>query len=188
MEATALPRLPDLELDEDGWIRRNGRGRVFGAVAAAVNGLFYAAIVVLALSAAESPREFLFGVGMGALLFGWIIWLSFRTSIRILRAGVRIGGDEIVVLGPVRTWRVPVQDAVRFLPGHQPSGFAGEVLRSTHGVLLERSQGRPVSVWALHSVHWTGEAGTREGAERWQPVADWMNELLDGRRDRSDLL
>jgi len=87
MDVKASRAPAEVTVYEDGWIRRTSKGMIVGAFLAAANAIFYVAIIGLVLSAAESVREVLLGVGIGLLVFGWIIWLSIRASLRILKAG-----------------------------------------------------------------------------------------------------
>src|SRR5271166_1386539 len=67
--------------------------------------------------------------------------LALRTALRVLRSGVTISGETVVVLGPVRTRRVPLAEAENFVPG---LGVAGR----QPTISLRRGRQPSVGVWA----------------------------------------
>ena len=67
--------------------------------------------------------------------------LAARTALRVLRSGVTINDETVVVLGPVRTRRVPLAEAENFAPG---LGAAGR----QPTISLRRGREPSVGVWA----------------------------------------
>ncbi|HEU5061910.1 MAG TPA: hypothetical protein VFT79_02015 [Solirubrobacterales bacterium] len=180
MIAAAQPDL-DIVVDDQGWVRRRPWGTFLGSLFAAVNALFYGVLFGLGLGLGvagsmveKEPLAYLVCMAM----FGGLAFLCARAAIRMLRAGVRISPEGVVVRGPLRTWSIGRTDAVRFVPGEQENGL----LLCTYGALLERGGGRLVPIWGLRSIQPTTEEGLEEGRTRWQPVCDQLNDLLSANK------
>jgi hypothetical protein len=172
--AAAQPDL-GIAVDEEGWVRRRSWGTFLGSLFFGANAILYGGLTGLGLGVAgsvlgEEPVGYLVCMAM----FAGLAFVSGRAAVRMLRAGVRISPEGVVVRGPLRTWRVGRADAVRFVPGEQEIG----PLICTYGVLLERSRGQMVPIWGLRSMQLTTEEGLEEGRTRWQPVCDRLDELL----------
>jgi hypothetical protein len=164
--------------DAEGWVRRRKWWIFVVSVLAAIIALFWTGLIVLAAATADSAKEAARMLGMGIVVFGFPIFASARAALRMPRAGVRISAEDVVVVGPLWTWRVNLHKAIQFVPGRQRSWYAGELLRGTYGVLLERRSGSPVPIWGLRSTVATTEEGLEEGRTSWQPVCDHLNALL----------
>ena len=175
MEIAAAQSDLGIVVDEKGWIRRRSWGTSLGSLFLAGNAILYGGLFGFGLSVVGSMLgEEPVGYLVCMTTFGGLALVSARAAVRMLRAGVRISSEGVVVQGPLRTWRVGRADAVRFVPGEQEDGL----LLCTYGVLLERSRGRLVPIWGLRSMQLTTEEGLEEGRNRWQPVCHWLDELL----------
>ena len=168
----------DVVRDAEGWIRRRHWETSAVAVFAAANAIFYAAVLGWAFANVEADEDLLEIVLFASVGLGIPITVAAYFAVRLPRVGIRMSGDGIVVRGPVRTWHVDLRDTERFIHGQLRSAFAGELLRCTYGVQLERRKGAPVPVWALRSGQWNNEEGLGEGADAWRPVCRRLNEEL----------
>lgn len=145
MSSHAQPRpMPPADLTEIApgrWIRNRRRTRVWSALAA-VWSLFVASrLLVGGGTSASNPAGVLLAL---AALYLPLAGLGLVLTVRVARAGVRIGPEGIVIRGPFRTHAVTLNSALRFSPGLQ--GRAGN---GTPCPMLERRGDRAVGVWAL---------------------------------------
>jgi hypothetical protein len=108
----------------------------------------------------------------------WALWIVLAAgpplliAWRIHKAGLRIGSDEIVVRGPLKTWAVPLAGAKGFSPGVQ-SGYGPN---GTPCPTLSRDGGWPVGIWALgrEGVIWRYGRYLKE----YEPLCAELNGLL----------
>jgi hypothetical protein len=70
-------------------------------------------------------------------------WFAGKAAMRIPRTGVTITSTEVVIVGPFRTWQVPLSDADHFVAGTGASG-------NQPTVSLSRKTGRSIGIWALN--------------------------------------
>jgi hypothetical protein len=115
------------------WIRNWRRTRAW-ALIATLYGLVFAGLPFL--SGGHSAGLTAFDVALAAA--------ALVLAVRVVRSGVWIGADGLVVRGPFRTLTVAPQDAGPFTPGLQ--GRAGN---GTPCPMLQRRGQRAVGVWAL---------------------------------------
>ncbi|MGO9977118.1 MAG: hypothetical protein ACLP01_30810 [Solirubrobacteraceae bacterium] len=80
--------------------------------------------------------------------------------------------DEVIVAGPQRTWRVPLEQA---------EGFVAEVRPGNKGqptVSLRRKAGRSIGIWALNRNGFIWSFIFMRMVSGLQPVADDLNARL----------
>ncbi len=154
------------------WMRNGRRTRVWGAIAALWSVLF--ACLLFGPTGADGNVPTLAYLLTGVFYFG-VAAVGLALAWRVLRAGVWIAPDGIVVRGPFRTQSVALSDAVRFVPGLQGRGGNG-----TPCPMLERRDRRAVGVWALgrRNIWFRYERLCREI----QPLCDELNSLVASMR------
>jgi hypothetical protein len=95
-------------------------------------------------------------------------YIAVKAALRIGQTGVTIGGDGVVVVGPLRTRRVSLSEA---------DSFRAEVLGSKQPTVgLHCADGRVIAIWALNrnGFMWSFKRLIRE----LEPVAAEFNERL----------
>jgi len=100
-----------------------------------------------------------------------IIYFAARTAVRVRRMKVSITSREVVIVGPLRTTRVPISDAQLFSAEVRPVGNNGQPM-----IALRRRGTEPVHIWALSRNGFVWDL--RRLAAALQPLADELNERL----------
>jgi hypothetical protein len=154
------------------WIRKRHRTLGFAMCAFLNSALWIWMLVFTANKPRYAGRSgelasivlFFLAVALASAALGW----------RLARCGLWIGPAGIVVRGPLRTWRLAVQDVERIEPGVQRPGDAGN---GTPCPILKLANGRAIGVWALG-----GEGlvfSYHRLLENMQPLCDDLNRLLE---------
>jgi hypothetical protein len=150
------------------WLRNRRRTWAWAAIAVAWSVVF----ACLPFISGDLNARSTLGVtvGLGAFYFG-IAAVGMVFAGRVARAGLWIGPDGIVVLGPFKTQSVALEHASRFAPGLQGGGGNG-----TPCPMLERGDRRGVGVWALgrRNIWFRYDRLCQEI----QPLCDELNELV----------
>jgi hypothetical protein len=100
-----------------------------------------------------------------------IIYFAARTAVRMRRMRVSITSSEVVIVGPLRTTRVPISDAQLFSAEVRPIGNNGQPM-----IALRCRGTEPVHIWALSRNGFVWDL--RRLARGLQPLADELNERL----------
>jgi hypothetical protein len=129
----------EIAMAPDLWIRNRRRTRAWSAVAVAWSAVVASRLLVAGGGTRSSEVMLVF-----AAIYLPLAVLGLVVAIRVLRAGVRIRPDGVLVRGPFRTHNVALDAALRFSPGLQGRGGNG-----TPCPMLERRGQPPVGVWAL---------------------------------------
>jgi hypothetical protein len=159
-----IPMAPDL------WIRNRRRTRAWSAVAVVWSVVVASRLLVAGGGSRASEVTLVF-----AAIYLPLAVLGVVLAIRIVRAGVRIGADGVVVRGPFRTQTVALDTALRFSPGLQGRGGNG-----TPCPMLGRRGQRAVGVWALgrRNIWFRYDRVCQEI----QPACDELNALVESVR------
>lgn len=176
-------RRPVVALDTDTASRSaalrfaNRRRTVWWCVLLGVQSLMFAAIalvfvVLILLGTTDEPVA----TPVFLPLYAALCWGLGRTARRALRAGVAIAADEVVVDGPIATYRFPLARVKRFRHGLQDYGARNP----GPGVVVELTDGGALGVWTFgaESFAWNAE----RKSERWAPVAAELNDALQQQR------
>jgi hypothetical protein len=145
------------------WMRRES-WRLGNAAVAAVFGLFCIAAGVDASISGRATGANRIGL---AVMFALLAIVSGAVLTRILRAGLRIAPDGVVMRGVLRTHSFSVYEVTGFAPG----------VRGSAVPLLDHHHGQPVGMFALGR---TRLLSSRAGADaqRLQPLCHELNTLL----------
>lgn len=151
--------------------KNRGRNRVWTVLAGLHAAFWFAmtvALVAMAFSQSTDEPGFLLIVPV----FLGIGIASARFARRAAGAGVSVSQAEVIVDGPWRTRRLRTSTVESFEAGLQPSNFGNPV----PGILVQRVDGSPVSVWSLASegLVWNSQ----RNAQRWDRTAAQLNEEL----------
>jgi hypothetical protein len=99
---------------------------------------------VMALSAASLVSRYgLSGLAVGLFPVAFALGLAWMLK-RLRGVGVAMTATEIVVVGPLRTWRVPIDDAAEFLAEVRPGSNRQPTISS------RRRSGRSVGLWIFN--------------------------------------
>jgi hypothetical protein len=165
---TASSDAPEGRVAANVWIRTARRTRTFAALAY-LNAAGWVAIALDVLSKPHYRENTANLIAMQVFLLG-VAAISVLVGRRLARCGLWLSRDEILVVGPLRSWRLGVGEAVGFEPGVQGGG------NGTPCPVLERTNGRPIGVWAL------GRDGLIASNRRFlgelRPLCEELNELL----------
>ncbi len=146
------------------WIRVDRRARRFGAFAL----VFSIVFVILPFTA--SPRA---GNVVSIFAFCWCVAaLGLFLAVRLVRAGLWLAANGIVVRNPLRTVTVSLEEADQFV-----SAVASGVGNGTPCPILKRRHGRDVGIWALgrEGFVWS----FRRYTDEMRPLCDELNRALD---------
>jgi len=145
------------------WMRRES-WRLGNAAMAAAFGLF---CIAMGLEASVSGRA-TEGNAIGlVVIFALLAIVSGAFLIRILRAGLRIGPDGVVMRGVLGTHSFSASEVTGFAPG----------VRGSAVPLLSHNHGRPVGVFALGRTSLLRSSAGAD-AQRLQPLCGELNALL----------
>jgi hypothetical protein len=103
-------------------------------------------------------------------------WFAGKAAMRIPRTGVTITSREVVIIGPFRTWQVPLSEADRFVAGSGASG-------NQPTVSLRRKTGRSIGIWALNRNGFIWNF--KRMVASLQPTAETLNSSLVRAKSRS---
>jgi hypothetical protein len=108
------------------------------------------------------------------------VYLGVRTAFRIRQMSLSITSREVVIVGPLRTTRVPISEAQQFFAEVRPVGRNGQPM-----IALRRAGAEPVNVWALsrNGFVWNSQ----RLAASLHPLAgelnQWLSEAKTGAAD-----
>ncbi len=166
--ATAARSAPASVVAPNVWIRKARRTGTF-AVLAYLNAAAWVAISVDVASKSQFTSHLGSFVVMLVFLLG-VAALSVITGLRLASCGLWMSQEQVVVVGPLRTWTLGVGEVAGFEPGVRGSR------NGTPCPVLKRTHGRPIGVWAL------GRDGLISSYGRFldelRPLCDELNELL----------
>jgi len=121
--------------------------------------------------------------------------LAARTALRVLRSGVTITGETVVIFGPVRTRHVPLAEAENFVPGvgtggRQPTISLGRGRQPSVAVWAPTRSG---FVWSLRRVvdafrQLAAELTIKRLVESLEPLAAELNASLVAAKQGNDQL
>jgi len=154
------------------WIRTERRTRTFAALAY-VNAAGWVAIAIDVLSKAHYRENVPNLLAMQVFLLG-VAAISVLVGRRIARCGLWMSHEQIIVVGPLRSWHVSVGEAEGFEPGVQGGG------NGTPCPVLKCAGGRSIGVWALGRDQLI--ANNRRSLREMQPLCDELGALLSSLR------
>ena len=113
-------------------------------------------------------------IGLIPVMAG-VVYFAARTALRFWHVGVSITSNEVLIIGPVRTKRVPISDAREFITDVRLTGGNGQPM-----ICLNRYGTSPVNIWALsrNGFVWN----LRRLTAGLQPLADELNQHLSEAR------
>jgi len=154
------------------WMRKRRRTLLFAGYAFALSAFWIAMIFdVAGKPSVYGPNG---GLAVFVLFFLALAAASAGLGVRVARCGLWIDAGEIVVRGPLRTWRVAAGCAERFEPGVAGPG------NGTPCPVLVRTDGKHIGVWALGSEALT--FGYKRALEDLRPLCEQLDTILAGVR------